>query len=124
MQRYNRRFHAFKLRPHFANNEERFPTRTFDEPPPVDAADEAAAVWSIEKVVTHRFLARSRKYLIRHLGMSASEDRWISEAELKDRAPEVLTEYIARKGGALPAANRRAAARALGVQVSSGEGEC
>jgi hypothetical protein len=109
--RIHSRIHASKLRPFFPNDEGRFPSRRLDAPPPdLPATDANDAVYLLEKVVADKIIGKRREFLVRYLGYSAGEDRWIPEAELADTAAELLTEYIARKGGKLaePGRSRRA----------------
>jgi hypothetical protein len=106
--RIHRRFHASKLRPHFPNDDLRFPSRKFDEPPPeVDAEDGSAGEFVIEKVVGVKIVGKARWYQVRWLGYSSSEDQWIRESELRKTASESIDDYVA-----LAAARDTFAARA------------
>jgi hypothetical protein len=100
--RIHSRIHASKLRPFFPNDDARFPSRRFDAlPPDVPATDANDAVYLLEKVVADKLVGKRREFLVRYLGYSAGEDRWIPESELAATAAELLTEYVARKGGSL-----------------------
>jgi hypothetical protein len=107
--RIHSRIHASKLRPFFPNDDARFPSRRYDAPlPDIPATDSNDAVYLLEKVVADKLVGTRRHFLVRYLGYSAGEDRWIPEAELASSAAELLAEYVARKGGklALPTAAR------------------
>lgn len=58
----------------------------------------------LEKVVSDKLVGKKRSFLVRYLGYSAGEDRWIPEAELAETASEA--EYIAHKGGNLATVTR------------------
>ena len=106
--RVHNRFHASKLAPHFPNNELRFPARHFSTPPLPDTADAAAQPWTVETVLSDTVLYNRRKFLVRFLGFSPSEDQWLWEVDLRKRAPEALRDYIESRGGKLaPVARRR-----------------
>jgi hypothetical protein len=105
--RIHSRIHASKLRPFFPNDDARFPSRRFDAPPPeLPATDANDAVYLLEKVVSDKLVGKRREFLVRYLGYSAGEDRWIPESELASTAADLLAEYVARKGGMLATAAR------------------
>ncbi|GAA5881421.1 hypothetical protein JCM8547_003221 [Rhodosporidiobolus lusitaniae] len=94
--RIHPKFHASKLRPFFANNEGRFPSRAFAQPPSVLPGADAGgdAEWEIEKVVAVKTVGKRRMFQVRYLGYSASEDEWRPEAELRETAPELLDAFL------------------------------
>lgn len=93
--RVHRHFHASKLRPHFPNDDQRFPSRKFDKPPPeVDAEDGSAGEYIIEKVVAHKLVGKTRHFLVRRLGFSSSEDQWLAEVDLRKNASESIDDYV------------------------------
>jgi len=93
--RVHPRFHASKLRPHFENDESRFPSRNLSRPGPVlEVADAAEEEYSLEKIVRDRVVGGKRVYKVRYEGYSAADDQWRSEEELKELAPELLEEYL------------------------------
>ncbi|GAA5982777.1 hypothetical protein JCM11641_007785, partial [Rhodosporidiobolus odoratus] len=111
--RLHPRFHSSKLRPAFPNDSSLFPHRSFDSPPPViPASDAAEAEYLIEKIVSDRVVRGKRVFLVRYLGYSASEDQWRPEAELRATAKESLEAYLAltavRKQGAKSAGRKKA----------------
>jgi hypothetical protein len=90
------RFHASKLRPHFPNDDDRFPSRAFLNPPPeVDARDGNQAEYLVEKVVGSRTVGKTTSYKVRWLGYSPAEDSWIKESELRKSASESIDDYLA-----------------------------
>ncbi|GAA6002381.1 hypothetical protein JCM5350_005330, partial [Sporobolomyces pararoseus] len=79
------RFHASKLRPHFENDDSRFPSRALSLPGPVfDVEDSAQEEWYAEKIVGDKVTRGKKLYKVRYEGYSPAEDRWRPEAELKE----------------------------------------
>ncbi|GAA5979967.1 hypothetical protein JCM11641_008248 [Rhodosporidiobolus odoratus] len=67
--------HASKLRPHFSNDDDRFPSRAFTLPPPlVPATDGADAEWEIEKVVAVKSVRGKRMFKL-YPPIDSSSDR-------------------------------------------------
>jgi hypothetical protein len=94
--RIHPRIHASKLRPHFPNDDSRFPSRAFDKPPPVaEASDNNTAEYVIEKVVGDKHVGKERWFKVRWLGYSIAEDSWIREGELRATAAESVDDYLA-----------------------------
>jgi hypothetical protein len=90
-------FHASRLRPHFANDDSRFPSRSFSTPPPVVLASDAAeAEWEVEKLVGERKRYGKVEYKVRYLGYSPSEDQWRPASEVIKTAPELVKEFKER----------------------------
>ncbi|GAA5918254.1 hypothetical protein JCM5296_000269 [Sporobolomyces johnsonii] len=96
--RLHPRIHASKLRPHYPNDDDRFPARSLPHPPPVLVATDAADTeWEVEKLVADRIVRKKRVFKVRYLGYSPAEDEWRSEAELQETAPDALATYLAQK---------------------------
>ncbi|GAA5921457.1 hypothetical protein JCM5296_003373, partial [Sporobolomyces johnsonii] len=96
--RLHHRFHASKLRPHFPNDDTRFPSRSLSTPPPVvPASDAAEAEYLIEKVVDDRTRYGKKQYRVRYLGYSAAEDQWRDAAEVTQTARESVDAFLATK---------------------------
>ncbi|GAA5969842.1 hypothetical protein JCM11641_008057 [Rhodosporidiobolus odoratus] len=96
--RLHPRIHASKLRPHFANDDTRFPSRALSEPPPViPATDGADAEWEVEKVVAARTVRKKRVFRVRYLGYGEADDQWRPEDELRDTAPAALQAFLDRE---------------------------
>jgi hypothetical protein len=97
------RVHASKLRPHFPNDATHFPARHFSSPDLPDLADPTNSPWTIEKVVLDRAVGTSkrRKFLVRFLGYSLSEDLWLTEEAMERQALELLRAYVSAGGGVL-----------------------
>jgi len=94
--RVHRRFHSSKLRPHFPNDDTRFPSRAFDTPPPaVEAMDSNDVEYLVERIVAHKLVGKRRSFKVRWLGWSLAEDSWISETELRKTAAETVDDYLA-----------------------------
>ncbi|GAA5992931.1 hypothetical protein JCM11641_002021 [Rhodosporidiobolus odoratus] len=106
--------HASKLRPHYPNDDDRFPSRAFSLPPPVvPATDGAEAEWEIEKVVAVKTVRGRRMFKVRYLGYSEAEDKFRPEAELRETAPDVLEAYLARQDAVAAARPKRSRGRVL-----------
>ncbi|GAA5985978.1 hypothetical protein JCM11641_004888 [Rhodosporidiobolus odoratus] len=96
--RLHPRIHASKLRPHFPNDDLRFPSRALAEPAPViPAIDGADAEWEVEKLVSMKTVRRKRVFKVRYLGYGEADDQWRPEAELKETAPDALRTFLARE---------------------------
>lgn len=107
--RIHSRFHASKLRPHFPNDDDRFPSRKFDSPPPdIDASDDNDAEYLIEKVVADKMVGKVKHYKVRYLGYSSGEDQWVRESDLRKTALESIEEYLALVAGRTTIASRAA----------------
>ncbi|SGY12644.1 BQ5605_C011g06569 [Microbotryum silenes-dioicae] len=90
------RFHASLLRPHFPNDDKRFPGRSFQQCVIEDAADPASDFAAIDVVLNNRFRNNRRSFLVRFVGRPDADDVWIDEAVLRLQAPSRLDEYIRR----------------------------
>jgi hypothetical protein len=89
------RIHTSKLRPSFANDNSRFPSRSLSLPPPEIAAGDGADEWLLEKIVDDRTRYGKREFKVRYLGYSPAKDEYRPELELKETAPELLASYLA-----------------------------
>jgi hypothetical protein len=108
--RVHPRIHSSKLRPHFANDDLRFPSRALSTPPPVVPAGDGAEEWLVEKIVGDRTRYNKREFKVRYLGFSASSDEWRPELELKETAPTFLKDYLdltAARRGSKPTGRRK-----------------
>ncbi|GAA6003595.1 hypothetical protein JCM5350_001314, partial [Sporobolomyces pararoseus] len=91
--RVHPRIHTSKLRPSYPNDDLRFPSRSFSQPPPAIAAADGAE-WLVEKIVGDKMVRGKKEYKVRYLGYSAAADEFRPEAELKETAPEFLQDYL------------------------------
>ncbi|GAA5926219.1 hypothetical protein JCM10213_007402 [Rhodosporidiobolus nylandii] len=91
--RIHNKVHSSKLRPHHPNDDLRFPSRSFSQPPAVLVAD-GAEEWLVEKIVGDRTRRKKREFRVRYLGYSAAQDEWRPEDELQETAPDALQEYL------------------------------
>ncbi|GAA5904686.1 hypothetical protein JCM5296_003626 [Sporobolomyces johnsonii] len=114
--------HASRLRPHFPNDDDRFPSRALAHGAPVvDASDGVEAEWVIEKVVAVKVVRGKRLFKVRYLGYSAAEDQFRPEAELRETAPEMLDAFLAQQAavaGARDTVPRKSRRRIAGLLVS------
>ncbi|GAA5992524.1 hypothetical protein JCM11641_006980 [Rhodosporidiobolus odoratus] len=95
--RLHPRIHSSKLRPHYPNDDLRFPSRSFAKPPPaIPATDGANAEWEVEKVVAVRTVRKKRVCKVRYLGYGEADDQWHPEAELEETAPDALRSFLER----------------------------
>ena len=92
------RIHASKLRPHYPNDDLRFPSRAFSQlAPVVPATDSTEAEYLIDKIVADKKVRGKVKYKVRYAGYSAAEDQWRDRAELLELARESVLTYEAEK---------------------------
>ncbi|SGY53837.1 BQ5605_C006g03808 [Microbotryum silenes-dioicae] len=96
MSRVLPHFHASLLRPHFPNNNKRFPGHLFQQCVIEDAADPASDFAAIDVVLNNRFRNNRHSFLVRFVGRPDADDMWIDEAVLRLQAPSRLDEYIRR----------------------------
>ena len=93
--RLHPRIHASKLRPHFDNDDSRFPSRSLSQPgPALSASDAAQEEWYVEKIVGDRMRRGKKEYKVRYEGYSAGDDQWRPGSEIESTAPELLEEYL------------------------------
>ena len=96
--RIHTRIHASKLRPHYPNDDLRFPSRAFSQlAPVVPATDSTEAEYLIDKIVADKKVRGKVKYKVRYAGYSAAEDQWRDRAELLELARESVLTYEAEK---------------------------
>jgi Integrase zinc binding domain/Chromo (CHRromatin Organisation MOdifier) domain len=111
-------FNVDKLRPHYVNDDARFPGRM----PPAQGADgvdddHVTTSRAPERILLHRQMARSGKltFFVRWRGYDATEDTWVDEAKVQRLAPALLRDYmvsarlVSRSKGSKTATSRRAA---------------
>ncbi|SGY18644.1 BQ5605_C014g07424 [Microbotryum silenes-dioicae] len=96
MSRVLPRFHASLLRPHFPNDDKRFPGRSFQQCMIEDAANPASDFAAINVVLNNHFRNNHCLFLVRFVGRLDTDNVWINEAVLHLQAPSRLDEYIRR----------------------------
>ncbi|GAA5857701.1 hypothetical protein JCM9279_006410 [Rhodotorula babjevae] len=92
------KIHSSRLRPWYPNDNSRFPSRAFSDPPPViGATDDPDAEYEVDKIVAEKTLHGRVKYKVRWLGWSAQWDSWLDRDELLKSAKETVLAYEAAK---------------------------
>ena len=82
-------FHTSLVKPFQQNDDSKYPSRTLDAPGPVEIDGEEE--YFIDRIVDHKKIGRSYKYLVRWKGEHAGADRWITEKYLIET--EALEKY-------------------------------
>jgi len=82
-------YHTSQIKPHTANDAEKYPSRTLAEPGPimVDGVEE----YMVNKIISHRRIGRGYQYRVQFSGWGPEHERWIAGRELDDN--EALDRY-------------------------------
>lgn len=83
------KFHTSLVKPFRQNDDSKFPARTLQAPGPVEVDGEEE--YFIDRIIDHKKVGRSYKYLVRWAGEHAGGDRWLSEKFLTET--EALEKY-------------------------------
>ena len=83
-------FHASLLKPFIPNDDQAFPSRSHEEPPPVITSD--GPEYLVERILDRRRIGRGFQYLVRWFGYGAQHDSWLPGREVKDLAQ--LTTFL------------------------------
>jgi len=88
--------HARRLKRAHDNDPELFPGRIPPNPPPVDADDEQ---YTVEAILDHRKVGRSRHFLVHWEGYSDTEDSWVKEGDIDAEMVRVYFEDLEKEDG-------------------------
>ena len=83
------KFHASLVKPFRQNDDSKYPSRTLDAPGPIEVDGEQE--FFIDRIVDHKKVGRTYKYLVRWKGEHAGADRWLTEKYLLET--EALENY-------------------------------
>ena len=88
-------FHTSEILPFIENDAMLFPSRKFEEPPPI-LNPEGDEEFFIDKILDQRRWGRGYQYLIRWHGYGNEHDRWLPRSELQDCS--ALDDWLASRG--------------------------
>ena len=88
-------FHTSEIMPFIENDASLFPSRTFEEPPPI-LTPEGSEEFFIDKILDQRRRGRRHQYLVRWHGYGQEHDRWLPASELQECA--ALDIWLASRG--------------------------
>ena len=80
----------------YDNDPELFPSRVPPNPPPVDAEDEQ---YTVEAILDHRKVGRSRQFLVHWEGYSDTEDSWVKERDIDAEMVRAYSEELGKEKG-------------------------
>jgi hypothetical protein len=83
------KFHTSLVKPFHQNDDSKFPSRTLETPGPVEV--DGAEEYYIDRILDHKKVGRSYKYLVRWAGELSGGDRWLTESSLLET--EALEKY-------------------------------
>ena len=83
------KFHTSLIKPFRQNDNSKYPLQTLESPGPVEGDGEEE--FFINRIIDHKKISRTFKYLVRWAGETAGGDRWITEKYLLET--EALDNY-------------------------------
>jgi Integrase zinc binding domain len=83
-------FHISNIKPWLPNDDNKFPSRTLEQPGPIDV--NGTEEFLVDSIIDHRKIGRGFRYLVRFAGYGPDSDRWITGRELDNN--EALDVYI------------------------------
>jgi hypothetical protein len=83
-------FHTSLVKPWLANDDLKYPSRTLEEPGPIDV--DGAPEYFVDRIIDHKKQGRGYRFLVRFSGYGKEEDRWMAGKELEDL--EALDDYL------------------------------
>jgi hypothetical protein len=86
-------FHMSQIIPFVENNNDLFPNRQLEQPPPITIDDEEE--YFIDRILDERTRGCGKQYLVRWTGYGPEDDRWLPTSALNDC--EALDIWLARQ---------------------------
>jgi transposase InsO family protein len=87
-------FHTSLIKPYHSNNDEKFPSRKHQRPPPVPTADIQEDNYEVESVKDNKVIRGTNYYLVKWLGWPESDNQWVKESDMEG-SKELIDEYLA-----------------------------
>jgi hypothetical protein len=75
-------FHTSNVKPWLPNDDDKFPSRTLEQPGPIDV--KGTEEFLVESIIDHKKVGRGYRYLVHFVGYGHESDRWIAGRELDD----------------------------------------
>jgi len=94
--RIHPKVHARRLKLEHENDPELFPGRIHPNPPPINAED---GQYTVEAILDHRNVGRSRQFLVHWEGYSDLEDSWIKEDDIDEEMVRTYMEDLEKEKG-------------------------
>jgi RNase H-like domain found in reverse transcriptase/Integrase zinc binding domain len=91
-------FHISNLKPWLPNDDIKFPSRTLEEPGPINV--DGNEEFLVDSIIDHRKIGRGFRYLVHFTGYGPENDRWISGRELDNN--EALEIYWKKNPDTFP----------------------
>ena len=82
-------FHISNIKPWLPNDDIKFPTRTLEQPGPVDV--NGIEEFLIDSIIDHKKIGKGHRYLVLFKGYGPENDGWIAGRELENN--EALEKY-------------------------------
>ena len=92
-------FHVSNVKPYLSNDNDKYPTRTLEQPGPIDV--NGAEEFEVNSIIDYRKIGRGFRYLVRFSGYGPEGDRWIAGRELDQN--EALEVYWKKNPDIFPA---------------------
>ena len=75
-------FHASNVKPWFPNDDNKYPSRTLEQPGPIDV--NGSEEFLVDSIIDHKKIGRGYRYLVHFKGYGPENDRWITGKELEN----------------------------------------
>ena len=82
-------FHISNVKPWHANDDDKYPTRTLDQPGPLNV--NGLEEFLVDSIIDHKKIGKGFRYLVHFKGYGPENDRWIASRELDNN--EALDTY-------------------------------
>jgi hypothetical protein len=85
-------FHTSLVKPYKKNNDEKFPSRKHQRPPPIPEADPQENVYEVEAIRDNKVLRGQNYYLVKWTGWPESDNQWVKEKDMEG-SEDLIKEY-------------------------------
>ena len=75
-------FHTSNVKPWFPNDDNKYPSRTLEQPGPIDV--NGSEEFLVDSIIDHKKIGRGYRYLVHFKGYGPENDRWITGKELEN----------------------------------------